>query len=719
MTRRRLLQNGPYLLSPAPHAVTIAWEMAEARDVAVHYGVGKTVHRVPARRQRVSSKEADPGWLYTVRLTRLTEATTYAYAICEGEECLFDGSFRTLRKKTEQLHLVTISDTQLFHLSDVFGAAMEEEQPDFILHGGDISFGTGYQREQYERNWFRRIPELLARIPVFYVAGNHDDGPFFDRLFMEPQAKYVNASPDGRSFSLDYGVAHIVMVDSTPWGLFEMNAENAGCALDAANRRRIEETLAWLESDLMSEAATRAKWRILMMHHPYTDVFNNRHIVPIVEKYGVDLVLGGHLYRYIKAVSVDPNIGARTVYVMQGSLQDAAARIDRGTLGKRLLEEFPEVVAMGRNNYGVLDITEDSLDYRLYGFLPEGQEKRLVDSVHLERTEARLLCDNVKLRRLDNNGRVEVQADVHNVGSVLAAVVIELSDNGNRKKLNLFGARHESRIVVLEPGERQTVSAVYRARTPGAHRIEVGGVREEIFVFEPQELSFSHMRISVGKGERADCIFASIEAVNNLDREIFTTVPLYVNQRIAETQSAFFRARERRLLTFCHVFRQGGTYQVSVADQLPEEIRIEGGISIIPRILDKSGNGHYALLQGSPRVVEADGRREVWLQSYGDYIEIPPASGLATPQGFTGMVWAKVDRLAHADEMGHNPLMVRGVSIGWGAAYCMRMAVDRSGNLKWGTCYDVTEYQWQGGAAKVGAWAHYAASFDKRRGGNS
>ena len=716
MTRKRPLQNGPYLLSPDSHAITIAWEMTEARDAVVCYGTCGASHTVTAKRQRVS-REAEV-WLYTARLTNLAAATTCRYAVRIGAERLYEGSFRTLEAAPQRLHLVTISDTQLFHLSGRFAAMIGEEQPDFILHGGDISFGTGYEHNQYEQNWFQRIPEVLASTPVFYARGNHDDGPFFETLFMRPQAKHLNAAPDGHSFSVNYGIAHIVMVDSTPWGLFEMNAENAGCVLDAENRSRIRETLAWVEADLMGAPAQAASWRILMMHHPYTDVFNNRHIVPLAERGRVDLVIGGHLHRYVKAVSVTPEIGARTVYVMQGSLQDPAEGCDKGTPEKRILEEFPEVVAMGRNNYGVLDISAEALDYRLYGF--DADDGRvLVDTIHMAHEEPQIVCENVRLRRLDNDGRVEVQADVSNLGAVLSAVVIELSDNGCIKRLNLFGAPRHSRIIALEPGERQTVCAVYQARTPGAHRIAVGDVQEEIFVFEPKELSFAHMHITPLRADRSDCIHATIEAVNNLDRELFTNVPLYINQRIAETQSCFFRARERRLLSFFHAFRQGGVYQVSIADQLPEEIRVEGGIRIIPRILDRSGNGHYALLHGSPKVVETAGRREVHLESYGDYIEIPPAPGLVAPQGFTGMVSAAVDRLAHPNEMGHNPLMMRGISVGWGAAYTLRMVVDRSGNLKWGTCYDVTEYQWQGGAAKVGAWADYAISFDKRRGGTS
>ena len=720
MEKKDLLRNGPYLLSPTAHEITIAWELREGEAAVLHYGTETLSQSAVVRRQRlsVSKEDGEECFLCHARLTGMAADTEYTYSICVGTRLLVTASFRTLHEEPEQLHLLTISDTQIFRPHEAFTAMAKEERPDFILHGGDISFGTGYQHEQYEENWFRRIPAVLASTPVFYARGNHDDGPFFETLFTEPQAKSLNAAPDGHSFSMDYGIAHIVMVDSTPWGLFEMNAENAGCTLDAENRQRIQETLAWVESDLMSAAAQAAQWRILMMHHPYTDVFNNRHIVPLAEKCRVDLVAGGHLHRYVKAVSVNPEIGARTVYVMQGSLQNPAEGCDKGLPERRLLEEFPEVVAMGRNNYGILDISADALDYRFYGFRPDGT-RILVDTVRMEHGEPQLSFENIHLRRLDNNGHIEIQADVSNVGTVLAAVVMELSDNGCKKKLNLFGEPRQSRIVLLEPGERQAVSAVYQARTPGVHRIECGGVQEEICVFEPKELSFSHMHIAPLQADKADCIYATIEAVNNLDREIYTTVPLYVDQRIAATQSGFFRAHERRLLNFCHAFRRGGTYQVSIADQLPEEICIEGSIRVIPRVLDKSGSGHYALLQGSPKVVEVDGQREVHLESYGDYIEIPPSPGLVAPQGFTGMVRAAVDRLAHEDEMGHNPLMMRGISVGWGAAYMLRMVVDRSGNLKWGTCYDVTEYQWQGGAAKVGAWADYVISFDRRRGGTS
>ena len=71
--------------------------------------------------------------------------------------------------------------------------------------------------------------------------------------------------------------------------------------------------LAWLARDL---AANRAKWTIAVFHHPpYSDgshvsdtedrmVQVREHVVPILERYGVDLVLSGHSHGYERTALV-------------------------------------------------------------------------------------------------------------------------------------------------------------------------------------------------------------------------------------------------------------------------------------------------------------------------------------------------------------------------------------------------------------------------------
>ncbi len=718
-TNDKRIVNGPYLLAPEPGQVTVAWETEFEAPMAVRYsGADQGTAMAEVFHEPPCPECAEGYYLYTAVLVGLTPGENYSYEVCSGEEILASAGFKSLEENPETLRMVTVSDSHLFYTEKQFSKMIDREKPDMILHGGDISFGTGYQHEQYVNNWFSKIPEVLRSTPAYYIPGNHDDGPFENMLFITPQAKTVNTADGGHTYSFDYGCTHFVMVDSNPWGLFEMNAVNSGIQADAATKRKIKNVLEWIEADLNGPAAKKAKWRVLICHHPYTDVFNNQYLVPLVERCGLDLMIAGHLHYYIKSISVDPEIGARTVYVCQGSTQDPDAEFSGKNDEKRLLGDFPEVTAMGRNNYGLLEITEDVLEYKLYGFQEQGEDK-LVDTVRMIHEEPCVEFSDVDIIRQDNNGNVEIRAFATNKGQGAAEAVLEVIDNNNVKVINLFGDEDNSHVVLLEPGESKKVCAKYRAVEPGEHELSAGDSHLHLVVFEPTQLSYQHMSVVAGKGEQEGSILAGIEATNNLDREIFVSVPLYINQRVAESRNIFFRGHEKKYIEFSYHVHQGGSYQVSIGDRLPKEVQISGGIRIIPRIRDKSGNGHTALLHGSPKVITKEGLTYVKLEEYGDYIEIPASPDLESPQGFTGMVWANVDRLAKPQEMGHNPLMVRGKSVGWGATYYMRMVIERAGGLKFGTCHDITEYAWQGGHADVGNWMHYSMSFDKNAGGSS
>lgn len=721
MNLKQDIINGPYLLALNTTNVTIAWDMEILEDdIQLIYRTNENQYSaaVNYEQEPVCKGSAPIAYLYTVRLEQLIPDADYEYDIYLGEKILSTGYFHTLAENPQKIRIITLSDSHLFNTHKEFSAVVEREKPNLLVHSGDISFGTGYQKEQYEQNWFRKIPELLRCYGIYYVPGNHDDGIFFESFFAKLQCEYLNSKKDGYTYSFDYGDVHFTMVDSNSWGLFEMNAVNSGLATDEETKKQIFSTLKWIDEDLNSPRAKTAKWRIMVLHHPYTDIFNNKYIVPIVEKNNVNLVISGHLHYYTKAVSVNPELGAKTVYISQGSLQEPDFQIEKNQQDKRLLVDFPEVVALGKSNYGLLEITKDTLSYKLYGFDKAGKSC-LVDDITMTKQATKLAITDVQLRRLDNLGNVEIRANVENLTNNVVVAKLDLYDNGKLKIINLFGNKENRHIVLLNKGEIQALSAIYQAKEQGEHKLKIADKCQDIIVYEPSQLSFENMKIFVGKNKDCNKIIASIEATNNLDRESLVSIPLYINQRIAETKNVFFRGHEKKYLEFQYRFDKNGNYQVSIGDQLPKNIQIEGGIRIIPRIHDKSGNGHYGLLHGNPKVVSNHGHTQVYLEQYGDYIEIPVQDDLTVDNAFCGMVWANIDRLAKEHEMGHNPLMVKGKSVGWGATYLLRMVVERAGGLKWGICHDITEYSWQGGHAKLGEMTHYTMSFDKSRGGNS
>ncbi|WP_196593530.1 metallophosphoesterase [Pectinatus sottacetonis] len=713
--------NGPYLLAPGLEKITISWEMAQLTKLQLKYQQANTTTIISINPEFIHEpacrKYPDGCFLYTAVLKKLLPGKLYYYKIfTEDNILLSSGHFKTLPQKTEKISIITISDSHLFNTEKQFSQMVSTKQPDFIIHSGDISFGTGYQHEQYVQNWFQKIPDILRTTPFYYIPGNHDEGPFYNIFFAQPQAKTVNGIYNGHSYSFDYGSVHFAMVDSNSWGLFEMNAVNSGLNPDNTTKKCITKTLQWLRNDLEQKNSRHASWRILILHHPYTDEFNNKYIIPIAEKYNVDLVISGHLHYYVKAISINPAIGTKTTYISQGSLQDPNASLNKSG-EKRFLGDFPEITAMGKNNYGQLEISKDLICYKFFGFYKNTD--KLIDTVILSHEPPKIELNNVQINRLDNNGHIEITASAINKSNIPSAVNINLFDNDKKHTINLFGSKNNSHVVVLDPFEEKKLTALYKAVYQGEHIITIGNTNKKIVVFEPTQLSFSHMKLFTGKQLSSNYLSASIEAVNNLDREIFTAIPLYINQHIAVTKNLFFRGHEQKNIDFAYKFSQCGNYQISIADQLPKEISIEGGIRVIPRIHDKSGHGHYGLLHGTPKIISKKDCVEIYLEQYGDYIEIPSTPDMETDTCFTGIVNAKIERLAKENEMSHNPLMVKGKSVGWGATYLLRMVVERSGSLKWGICHDSTEYSWQGGNANIGKWTQYAITFDKKTGGNS
>ena len=125
----------------------------------------------------------------------------------------------------------------------------------------------------------------------------------------------VPAQDRGRYYSFDWSNVHFICLDSND-------------SLESAARGD-GEMLRWLENDLR---ATRKFWRVVAFHHPpYTSgVYQNdplcslarQHIVPILETYGVQLVLNGHEHSYqrsydIRAGAALPR-GTGTLYMTSG-----------------------------------------------------------------------------------------------------------------------------------------------------------------------------------------------------------------------------------------------------------------------------------------------------------------------------------------------------------------------------------------------------------------
>lgn len=722
---------GPYLLAPAWDSMTVAWESSVHCCARVSFAEGEgpfcPAFAVPAvpDAPRFQGKQMA---LFRWTLEQLQPETNYRYRVeLEGGDCLTAG-FRTLPRNPDRLRLLTLSDSHAFATRESFNRAVWENRPDFILHSGDIVEGTGVQAEQFAcflRG--RDESDFIHWFPVLYAQGNHDQGgPYSDAYIYAVQDSRYGAEVRG-DVSMNCGGLHIILMNSGPWGLGEMNAGTAGKPADECTLREIAAAEDWLRRDLAGEQAKQAVFRILVLHHPCSDAYTARHIPAIAEPGRVDLLLAGHTHSYERRVSSDPSIGAGTVCITQ---QDARMYSPRG-------------------NYCVLnaDLKQGLLTLSSIGRKSASHEAVIAEVTRIASEKQRLAYDEVEIgpETVLCGDAVTVRARVTNQGRGLAAAVIPVEDNGVTRFLYQF----HGETILLEPGESVLLEAsLPMEQTQGTHTLKVGASGHAVEVLSrPACFVFAPPEIRMGDGSAAGLSFSQVQVrarVRNIGSETGTqNAALRIDGQPAETRSLTLNAGESGEVRFSLGFEQAGAYEITVGESEPRTVHIEGGIQGMPIVRDRSGQGHDAVIHGAPRRgFDEQGRRTLILDGCHDYLEIADDKGLHSSGAITGMVWAKLpgtgttrpgvaeltasctgSKGVIAD---HNPLLVKGAGLGWGTSYQFRMAVRDNGKVTYGVCFedDNGEFGWNDSShpnagIQKDVWVQYTSAFDLETGGDS
>jgi hypothetical protein len=156
--------------------------------------------------------------------------------------------------------------------------------------------------------------ELLRKTVVWPTIGNHDayaggfgfpHFPYLD-IFSLPTNGEAGGVPSGteRYYSYNYGNIHFVCLDSM-----------------TVDRSSTGPMCAWLRADL---EANTSDWLIAYWHHPpyskgshHSDfeielIEMRENVVPILESYGVDLVMAGHSHSYERSFLLNGHYGLST-----------------------------------------------------------------------------------------------------------------------------------------------------------------------------------------------------------------------------------------------------------------------------------------------------------------------------------------------------------------------------------------------------------------------
>jgi len=253
---------------------------------------------------------------------------------------------------------------------------------DLILQFGDISYANGDQR--IWDIFFNHIQPIAAVKPWMVTVGNHEKEKnigfesFDNRFTMPGTSNYW--------YSFDYGYAHYCIV-STEHAISEGSEQYNWVINDLRIANRNRHICPWIIlSGHRALYGTNVRW----FQKEKAKILRET-LVPIIDKYGVDLALFGHCHAYerthpLKENNIDPY---GTVYLLAGV---AGAKLDKEFLPQTQWSAY----RTAHHGYGLLHIKN---------------AKKLRFCYHRERDG--MMWDSFTIKR-KRNGKKEIYYDYEN-----------------------------------------------------------------------------------------------------------------------------------------------------------------------------------------------------------------------------------------------------------------------------------------------------------------
>lgn len=304
---RPTIVNGPYLLSPSETGITVVWTTDTPSHSRVLYGTNGALTEMV----EPSEKGLKPvGTLHAVRLTDLKPGQTYQYRVVSTQVVKLKPyisekgqsvespiyTFTTPDRSQQEVVFSFITDTQHENVERINANLdlVDWDKIDFLVHGGDALSHVD-SHEQIFTNFIDPITARLEhRKPMVYVRGNHETRGPYARSFYD----YVPSETGEYYYTFDAGPVHFIVLD-TGEDKADDHVEYSGLN-DFASYQ--EQEFEWFTEHIKNNRRVReAAFVVLLMHNPrwgYVDDVEKR--IKLANEAGVDLVISGHLHRFVR-----------------------------------------------------------------------------------------------------------------------------------------------------------------------------------------------------------------------------------------------------------------------------------------------------------------------------------------------------------------------------------------------------------------------------------
>lgn len=309
-------EREPYMQMVGATTATIRWQTKQEVLGIVRYGTD-------LRNLNNSATESESDISHIVGLQNLRPNTRYYYSVGSQNKIFKGGTkddwFITAPRigDSRDVRFWVLGDPGdwskgIFSVRNSIYQWLKENKRDnqadldFIITTGDNAYKSG-ANEQFQKAVFEPYADVLKNYSYWPAYGNHDSRrwAFFDIFSFPSNAELGGiASNSDNYYSFDYAQVHFVFLDTTESGLSKDST-----------------MLAWLRRDLLK---TKQQWLIAVFHHPpYSKGTHDsdtktssgklikvrQNILPLLEQYGVDLVLAGHSHMYERSYLINCHYG--------------------------------------------------------------------------------------------------------------------------------------------------------------------------------------------------------------------------------------------------------------------------------------------------------------------------------------------------------------------------------------------------------------------------
>jgi acid phosphatase type 7 len=330
--------RGPIVQWEGPTTVAVSFDTDLPSRASVEY---------TATGAKTNSARSAGGALavhHRVLLRDLPAASPVRYRVIAGGDVTPELSFRTAPGASDPVRFGVYGDMRGGHrVHAQIVEALHDEAPDFVIVTGDLVVrGTdegGWQK------FFEVTGKLMAHVPYFPAAGNHDVGRAGEEERRMNEIFGIAEVPErpefGHWYSFDVAGVHVAMLDSNTYDQ--------------------EAQLAWLDADLAAARKAGARALFAATHDgPYSrgnhggNPLARERYAPLLARHGVLLLFAGHDHIYQRG-EVD---GLR--YIVTGGGGAPLYPIRCGARGRpRCSDKDGAALALSEHHYVTVTVQRD------------------------------------------------------------------------------------------------------------------------------------------------------------------------------------------------------------------------------------------------------------------------------------------------------------------------------------------------------------------------